>query len=161
MVPDDEVVIDDANSVLPGEPGPGEPAPGTDDLLENNLRVDGDLKNVWGHFRGDMAIVAGHARDQFEILAKHGAALAKDAKKAAIAVYRKARDYFHRLSEALQRGMSPKRFLEDAKRIAQIIETDLASIANGKARQAGALILRASMNMLEKIGGLALKALGF
>ncbi len=86
MVPDDEVVIDDANSVLPGEPGPGEPAPGTDDLLENNLRVDGDLKNVWGHFRGDMAIVAGHARDQFEILAKHGAALAKDAKKAAIAV---------------------------------------------------------------------------
>lgn len=162
MVPEDEdVVIDDEAGILPGEPGPGDPAPGTsDDALDGLLRVDGNLKNLWGHFRGDMAIVAGHARDQFTMLAKYAGSLAGDAKGKAIAVFKKARDYFHRLSDALQRGMNPKRFLIDAKRIGQIIESDLASIANEKMRQMGAMLLKSAMNFLERIGGLALKMLG-
>lgn len=156
---DEDLVVDDGESGI--EPAAPSAPVSAEDLLGDTLRVDGNLKNLWGHFRGDMAIVAGHARDQFTMLAKYAGDLAGDAKGKAIAVFKKARDYFHALNDALQRGMNPKRFLEDAKRIAQIIETDLASIANEKMRQMGAMLLKWVMNFLEVIGGLALKMLGF
>lgn len=141
---------------VPIEDGPA-------DKINNDRRweIKGNNINIWGKFRGDLSKVAHDARVEFDEFAKEAAKEANIAKNAAADVLKRAAGMFHKLDDALQRGMSPARFYVDADRIGDYLKASLAAIANESLRKLAQSLLERSMKMLKDIAGEALKALKF